>query len=445
MIRTFARAAVALAFMFSATPAALGVIAPSSVSVMTLGEGWAQNSVNVVVFRGDPVTTFGDQQYAAYYDADGHVVIARRTIGQTEWTARRTELTGNIKDAHNSISIVADGQGYLHLSWDHHGHPLRYARSKTPGSFDFERLPMTGKTESNVTYPQFFKLASGDLVFFFRDGASGRGNLVLNRYDVKSKTWSQLHTNLISGENERNAYWQTCVGADGSIHVSWVWRETGDVATNHDLCYAVSRDGGVTWTRSDGTPYALPITAATAEIVSAIPQKHELINQTSMCTDGNGRPVIATYFRPPGTKVPQYFVVRHDGQKWKTIQVGERTEPFSLSGGGSKQIPISRPQVLARVNPADKTTAVHVIYRDVTANSGRAVVASTASIDADAPQWTVRELTDFDVKYWEPSLDRVRWDRDGVLNLFVQVCGQGDGEKLQDVPPQPAYVLEWVP
>lgn len=413
--------------------------------LMPLGPAWAQNSVNAPIFRGDPITTFGDQQYASYYDADGHVVVARRTIGQADWTLARTDFTGNVKDAHNSISMIADGDGFLHLSWDHHGHPLRYARSKAPGALDFERLPMSGKTESNVTYPQFFKLASGDLIFFFRDGASGRGNLALNRYDVKAKTWSQLHTNLISGENQRNAYWQTCVAPDGSIHVSWVWRETYDVATNHDLCYAVSRDGGLTWTKSDGTAYALPITASTAEVVSTIPQKHELINQTSMCTDGAGRPVIATYFRPAGTKVPQYFVVRNDGKAWKTIRVSDRTEPFSLSGGGSKQIPISRPQVLARVNPQDQSTAVHVIYRDVTANNGRAVVASTNSIDVDTPTWTVRELTTFDVKYWEPSLDRVRWDRDGVLNLFVQSVGQGDGEKLQDVPPQPAYVLEWKP
>ncbi|MFT3788368.1 MAG: BNR repeat-containing protein [Tepidisphaeraceae bacterium] len=412
--------------------------------VLPVAEGWARNSVNVVIFRADPITTYKDQQFVAYYDADGHVVIGQRTIGESSWKTTRTDLTGNVKDAHNCISMIADGEGYLHLSWDHHGHPLRYARSKTPGSLDFEKMPMTGITETNVTYPQFFKLASGNLIFFYRDGASGRGNLIVNRYDVKTKTWKQLHTNFISGENQRNAYWQTCVGPDGSIHVSWVWRESGDVATNHDLCYAVSRNGGVTWTKSDGTPYTLPITAKSAEIVSPIPQKHELINQTSMCTDSEGRPVIATYFRPEGTTVPQYFVIRFDGKVWKTTQVGKRTTPFSLSGGGSKQIPISRPQVLARVNP-DKTTSVHVVYRDVTANSGRAVVASCPSIDAEKPEWKMRELTDFDVKYWEPSLDRVRWDRDGVLDLFVQVCGQGDGETLQDIPPQMVNVLEWKP
>jgi hypothetical protein len=418
-------------------------IAARSSALFPIGDAWAANSVNSVIFRNDPITTVGDRQFVSYYDPDARVIVATRTIGKPDWTPTVTPFTGNVKDAHNSISLIADGEGYLHLSWDHHGNPLRYARSRSPGTADFDQtMAMSGVTETNVSYPQFFQLASGDLLFFFRDGASGRGNLVLNRYDTKAKTWSQVHTNLISGEGQRNAYWQCAVGPEGSIHLSWVWRESADVATNHDLCYARSDDGGKTWAKSDGAKYDLPITARTAEIACAIPQKHELINQTSMCADNKGRPVIATYFRPEGTEVVQYFVIRHDGKTWQTSQVSNRTGKFSLSGGGSKQIPISRPQVLART-AADGTTAVHLIYRDVGANDGRAVSTSCRSIEN--PIWTTQELTDFDVKYWEPSLDRVRWARDGVLDLYVQAAGQGDGETLQDVKPQKAYVLEWTP
>src|SRR5437773_855659 len=137
-----------------------------------------------------------------------------------------------------------------------------------------------------------------------RDASSGNGNLVVNHHDTKAKTWSQMYANLISGEHARNAYWQACVDGRGSIHISWVWRESGDVATNHDLCYARSDDGGKIWKKSDGSDYALPITASTAEIALGIPQKHELINQTSMCTDDEGHPMIATYFRPEGQPVP---------------------------------------------------------------------------------------------------------------------------------------------
>lgn len=94
-----------------------------------------------------------------------------------------------------------------------------------------------------------------------------------------------MQNNLIDGQNKRNAYWQTCIDEKGTIHVSWVWRETPDVSSNHDMCYACSKDGGITWQKSTGEKYTLPITAATAEYAVRIPQKSELINQTSMATE----------------------------------------------------------------------------------------------------------------------------------------------------------------
>ena len=406
--------------------------------LMPLGQAWAANSINTVVFRADPISTHGQRQYAAYYDADGRVVIATRSIGQRHWRSTVTDLRGNIKDAHNAISIMADGRGMLHVSWDHHGHPLRYALGASADRLKI--VPMTGRNEQKVTYPQFFQLPGGDLLFLFRDGASGRGNLVMNRYDLKRREWQQLHANLISGEEQRNAYWQTTIDSRGRIHLSWVWRETGDVATNHDLCYARSDDGGETWLRSDGSRYELPITAATAEVALQIPQKHELINSTSMCADDDGRPIIATYFRPQGERVVQYFVVHHDGSAWRSTQVTQRTMPFSLSGGGSKQIPISRPQIVSRSEGGK--TRVWMVFRDIE-RGNRVSVAYCG--DLARPHWKVRDLTHFGVRYWEPSYDSVRWKLDGVLSLYVQVAGQGDAETLEDVPPQTAYVLEWIP
>jgi hypothetical protein len=439
--------AFAMIFSFAAPPTR----AQAPVELMPIGKAWAANSINAIAFRQDPIATHGERQYAAYYDADARVVIASRTLGQKTWEQTVTLLTGNIKDAHNNISIAVDGQGFLHIAWDHHGHPLRYAQGTAAGSTQFgEKTPMTGQNEANVTYPQFFRLSDGNLLFLFRDGASGRGNLVVNHYDAKAKQWTQRHANLISGENRRNAYWQACVDHRGSIHLAWVWRETGDVATNHDVCYARSDDGARTWKRSDGSDYTLPITAATAEIAAPVPQKHELINQTSICADGEGRPIIATYFRPqgspadssagPGEKVVQYYVIRHDGKAWQTHQVTRRKTAFSLSGVGSKQIPIARPQVIARSR--EGKTSVWMIYRDVERDS-RVSVASCANIAQ--PKWEFADLTDFSVRYWEPSFDRTRWERDGVLDLYVQMTGQGDAEGLEAVEPQPAYVLEWTP
>ena len=104
-------------------------------------------------------------QYAAYYDADGYMVLARRAVGTDDWERRRTTSRGNVSDAHNSISIAVDGDGFLHVAWDHHVNALNYARGVAPGTLELgPRQPMTGTREERVTYPQFWRLPGGDVL-----------------------------------------------------------------------------------------------------------------------------------------------------------------------------------------------------------------------------------------------------------------------------------------
>src|SRR5688572_12153433 len=110
----------------------------------TVGLGWAGNTINTVVFRRNSIVSDKQWQYIAYYDSTGHVVLAKRKTGSTQWEVKQTRYTGNIKDAHNSISIMLDGNGYLHMSWDHHNNKLNYCRSKEPHSLELtEKIPMT--------------------------------------------------------------------------------------------------------------------------------------------------------------------------------------------------------------------------------------------------------------------------------------------------------------
>ena len=406
------------------------------VSLVPAGEGWSQTSINTAVFRGSSVISHGNDQYVSYYDKDGYVVLGKRKLGSDKWQLQRTQYKGNIRDGHNVISIGVDGDGYLHASFDHHGNPLHYAKSVAPGSLELgDMQPMVGTNEQDVTYPEFYTMPNGDLIFAYRSGASGRGNLVLNRYSVADKKWNRLHDILIDGEGQRNAYWQMFVDPKGVMHLSWVWRETWLVETNHDLCYARSSDGGKTWQRSDGTDYALPITMATAEVAWEIPQNSELINQTSMTADGKGNPYIATYWRDQDSKVPQYRLVWHDGNEWKMTQVGNRHTPFSLSGGGTKMIPISRPRI------ASDGKKAYYIFRD-TERGSKVTVAYTPKLgDAD---WKVADVTDFSVDAWEPSFDTNLWNNRRKLNVFVQTTHQGDGERLAEgvASSSPVYILE---
>ena len=410
-----------------------GAISPELVEV---GYGYADTSVNTTIFRANSLFTHDSIQFVSYYDADGFLTLGKRAVGSTGWIVARTQYRGNVKDAHNVISMAVDGDGYLHVAFDHHGHPLRYARSVAPLSLELgEMEAMTGIDEDNVTYPEFYRLSDGDLLFVYRSGASGRGNMAINRYDLRSGKWVRVQDTLIDGEDERSPYWQVCVDAGGVIHVSWVWRESWLVETNHDLCYARSLDGGLTWQKSDGSAYELPITASNAEYACRIPQNSELINQTSMAADDASHPYIATYWRSDGDSIPQYRLVWHDGADWRQRIISDRTSPFSLSGGGTKMIPVSRPRIVA------DGEFIGVVFRDEERGS-RVSMASTSS----GPEgiWTTEDLTGFSVGAWEPSIDPEAWRTDRRLNLFVQRTSQGDGEKAVATGSTPVYVLELV-
>ena len=411
------------------------------VTVTNVDSGWAANSVNTVIFRKNSLVTWGDTQFISYYNGNGYVVVGKRKTGAKNWQLRQTSYKGNTSDAHNTISIMADGAGYLHLAWDHHNNPLNYCRSLQPGSLEMSgKLPMTAKAEASVSYPEFYKLSDGDLLFLYRNGASGRGNLVMNKYNQRTKQWSQLYDNLIDGEGSRSAYWQACVDSRGTIHLSWVWRESPDVSSNHDLCYARSVDGGKTWEKSTGEKYTLPIRAATAEYACTIPQKSELINQTSMYADAQGHPYIATYWREKDSQVPQYHLVFNTGGKWQVQNLGFRTTPFSLSGAGTKKIPVSRPQIIAWQR--GKLLSAALVYRDEERGNR---ISMALNKDLGQSDWQLYDLGIATLGSWEPTYDTELWKTKSILNLFVQKVEQVDAEGKAATPPQMIQVVEWKP
>lgn len=401
------------------------------VNQSTVGMGWSQNSVNTVIFRNQAMCSFKDHQFIAFYNGKRQMVLGSRKLGDTEWELVDTPYFGNVKDAHNSISMAVDAKGYLHVSWDQHDTPLRYAKSKEPLGLELgEEMPMTGLQEEKVTYPEFQNLSDGSLLFLYRSGASGRGNLVVNHYEPDTGRWKQLHNNLIDGEQIRSAYWQTHVD-DYGIHLSWTWRESWDVTTNHDLAYVVSKDGGVTWRDIDGRVLELPMTKATAPYAWRVPENSNLMNQTSMTTDIHGNPYIASYWR--SDSITQYKVVYHKDGQWQLLDTDFRNEDFELGGGGTKSIPISRPEILV---DEDK---LYLLYRD----SLRGNKITLAAYGFNSRRWNFNDLTKISVGEWEPNFDKGLWRRNKKLHIFSQNVSQVDGEGLDTtMAPQTVQVLE---
>jgi hypothetical protein len=134
------------------------------------------------------------------------------------------------------------------------------------------------------------------------------------------------------------------------------------------------------------------------------------------------------------------MLVRHDGTGWRVAPITRRSTPFRLAGGGTKRIPISRPQLVAAAD--GERIRAWLLFRDVERGSR---VSAGICDDLEAGAWRFGDLTAESVGMWEPSYDPVRWRRDRTLDVFVQRVGQGDGERSEDLAPQPVSILEWRP
>lgn len=401
-----------------------------------IGYAFADDAVNTSIFRVSAIISAGGFQFATYYAPDGSVVVARRDLKGIKWDIAVQAFKGHVADAHNVTVLGISSDGLLHLSYDHHGDPLHYRVSGKPydiRSFG-DAIAMTGQQEEHVTYPQFISAPDGTLYFFYRDGASGNGTLCLNRYDVKSKTWSAVHHPLVDGEGKCNPYWwRPSIAGDGTINLGWCWRDTPNAQTNHDLCFACSKDGGQTWLRSDGKPQALPITRENAEVVEHIPKGSNLINQCSSATDAQGHCHLVQYFND-ADGIPQYFHEWFDGSAWHKNQVSHRTTRFSLSGGGSLAIPISRPEIA--IEPGG---TVCIITRDAQLGGGIRLYEASAPYE----KWSAVDVLHEDLGNWEPMYDLSRLAGGGILSLFVLPVKQGNHEREVNFGPQMAEIVEF--
>ena len=139
------------------------------VKLVPIAKGWAKNQNNAVIFRRNSIVSHNNEQYVAFYDAEGKVTLAKRTLGSTSWEIETTHYKGEVTDAHRSISLAIDGAGTLHMAWNQHNSPLQYCRSVRPGSLELSPpLPMLSTQEQSVTYPEFYNLPGGDLLFLYR-------------------------------------------------------------------------------------------------------------------------------------------------------------------------------------------------------------------------------------------------------------------------------------
>ncbi|MFP6584907.1 MAG: BNR repeat-containing protein [Candidatus Hydrogenedentota bacterium] len=299
--------------------------------VVDVAPVWAGHPVGFCLLTQPP------HQFVAFYDANRQMTVAQRTLDSTEWTF--TYLPEHVGwDSHNSITMIIDDSDQLHLTGNMHGDPLKNFRTTRPlDSKSFERVEsMVGENEQRATYPHFVRGPDDQLLFTYRDGGSGNGNQIWNAYNLETQRWSRLLDKpLVDGRGKMNAYFNGPLqGPDGYWHLSWVWRDTPDCATNHDPSYARSRDL-VHWERSDGPPLLLPITFETAEIVDSVPSGGGVINgNVRLGFDAQNRVTVA-YHKYDENGFTQTYLARRENDEWKKYRITDWDYRWNFSGNGS--------------------------------------------------------------------------------------------------------------
>jgi hypothetical protein len=285
---------------------------------------------------GFSLLTHAERQYVAYYDAKHQMTVTVRKLGERQW--QTIKLPSQIGwDAHNYVTMAMDGNGDLHVSGNMHCVPLVYFRTGTPGDVaTLAPMPMIGKNEDRCTYPVFLNDAKERLVFHYRDGRSGNGRELFNVYDPQLRTWSRLmESPLFDGEGKRNAYaGGPLLGPDRRFHAFWVWRDTGDCATNNNLSYARSPDL-VHWETAAGEPVELPLKLGTKGlIVDPIPSGGGIINGGErLCFDSQRRPMLV-YHKSDSQGNMQLYAARFAEGRWTARVLTAWDKPVKFSGFG---------------------------------------------------------------------------------------------------------------
>ncbi len=375
------------------------------------------------VWAGHPVGfclyTTTTRQYIAYYNANRNMVVGQRNLDEENFqlhvmppTYRETSNgTSTVLgwDSHNFVTLGIDKEGFIHLSGNVHVHPLTYFRSTAPNDISTleQVFEMVGTEEKRTTYPHFMLTKEGELLYHYRDGGSGNGNEIYNIYSTETKQWSRLLDEaLTDGQGLMNAYQtQPTIMADGWYHMYWVWRDTPDCSTNHDLSYMKSPDLK-SWFNAFDEPVDLPATFDQKHlIVDPIPVKGGIINLAAkLCLDENNKPVFVYHKYDPEGNIQLYIAHTKNGE-WIYKQITDWDYRWEFSGNGSINVEVSIGSFNKRLDGFYEVSYGHIKYgsetlllNDKFENSGNVIkpksFASNLEIEGGFPGLNIKTTGD---------------------------------------------------
>jgi len=201
------------------------------------------------------------------------------------------------------------------------------------------------------------------------------------------------------------------------LHYTWCYREQNG-GFNHDIHYASSTNGGVTWLNNAGAVIANTSLGQTitlnspGTIIKPVEGTQQMINQQAQCVDGAGRVhVLMSHRRVEpefewqlgdsafgGAETAYYHYFRDPVTRiWSQRQL-----PTTYAVG-------SRPKV-----GYDASANVYAIY-----NSGSKLIVASASKASSYTDWSIAAVVIGNFS-GESLLDQARLKADGILSVYHQ-------------------------
>lgn len=428
------------------------------IETLTLAtDAYADSNANASPLRTDLLThpVSGVQYFAYHADNLPSVVSGKVALGtiapDNTVVVDKSAVTTDAVDGHNFFALGVDGDGDLLISGDMHGSEINFQRLPG-GSIDLTAwmtapIEPGATDEASVTYPLF--LPSGDVLYFYRDGGSGDGKLVLKRWDHTTHQMALVGV-IVDGNADGVSFYPLMPfldAANNEIDCGGNWRDTTAINTNHDLIfYRLTTDDDwatVRAEKSDGSAQTLPITVANAEYALTRATNTGMANVGSIKRDAAGNPQLFSY-ADPGDGITQFFAVRHNGSAWQPLQwIPENVQlqsgkPFSYVGVTTDT---RRTMSGARVAPEQSDRTI-LLTRSETEGQG---VWALICERADLTQWTWRQLDSADTgNGWAASIDPHKFATTGEVHGTVMRCQiklTGDA----DIGPQTLKKLRFRP
>lgn len=314
--------------------------------------------------------------------------------------------------------------------------PEEFEWSAKHFSSTIDHLPGLSDTQDllgYISYPRFGALGQ-DLWFSFRTGKAGLGDDHFCVYSSSTGRFSLRGTHLKGGQN--CPYIHGIDYRDSRLYLTWVyrgfvWYEGWDdpldikhkqqrgpnaATNNHDICFAYSDDGGITWKNGAGQQVAdhsrgESITPESPGIVAfKIPKGSGLSNQESQAVDHDGGVHVLNRDRMDGEqRWKHYYRSPHNGE-WT-----QRALPHvnGIQGGKRGCIVVSREDDLYLILPDNDSTLLTILKA-----SGATAYAEYELV------WKGEGFPPT-----EPLTDKTRLDTDGVLSVFARMNADETGNK----------------